>query len=57
MNIGFEKARDKVKWPFLYQMMQQKEIGDVWCDWVMKTVRGGRVVVKVNDQLAILSHL
>jgi hypothetical protein len=28
---------------FLYQMMQEKDMGDELCDWVMKVVRGGRV--------------
>jgi hypothetical protein len=28
---------------FLYQMMQEKGMGDELCDWVMKVVRGGRV--------------
>lgn len=51
LKIDFEKAYDKVKWPFLYQMMQAKGFGDIWCDWIMKTVRGGRVAIKVNDQI------
>ncbi|XP_024311805.1 uncharacterized protein LOC112269369, partial [Brachypodium distachyon] len=28
-----------------------KGFGDKWCDWVMRTVRGGRVAIKVNDQI------
>lgn len=31
--------------------MQTKGFGDMWCDWMMKIVRGGRVVVKVNNQI------
>lgn len=51
LKVDFEKAYDKVKWPFLYQMMQAKGFGDVWCDWMMRIVRGGRVAVKLNDKI------
>jgi hypothetical protein len=44
-------AYDKVNWAFLYQMMQAKGLGDLFCDWIMKVVRGGRVAVKVNDTI------
>lgn len=46
LKIDFEKAYDKVKWSFLYQMMQAKGFGDLWCDWMMKIVRGGRATIK-----------
>jgi hypothetical protein len=39
-KIDFEKAYEKVNWAFLYQMMQAKGLGDVFCDWVMKVVFG-----------------
>jgi hypothetical protein len=50
-KVDFEKAYDKVNWNFLYQMMIKKGFGDKWCDWVMKTVRGGKVAIKTNDKL------
>jgi hypothetical protein len=50
-KIDFEKAYDKVNWAFLYQMMNARCLGDVLCDWIMKVVRGGRCVVKVNDTI------
>jgi hypothetical protein len=50
-KIDFEKAYDKVNWDFLSQMMQAKGLGDLFCDWIMKVVRGGRVAVKVNDTI------
>jgi hypothetical protein len=31
--------------------MQLKGLGDVMCDLVMKVVRGGRVAIKVKDQV------
>jgi hypothetical protein len=50
-KVDFEKAYDKVNWNFLYQMMIKKGFGDKWCDWVMKTVRGGKVAIKTNDKI------
>lgn len=32
-------------------MLQAKGFDGLWCDWVMRLVRGERVVVKVNDQI------
>jgi hypothetical protein len=32
-------------------MMQARGLGDVLCDWIMKVVRGGKCVVKVNDTI------
>jgi hypothetical protein len=52
------KTYDKVNWAFLYQMMQLKGLGDGLCDWIMKVVRGGRVAIKVNDQVVpTLPHM
>jgi hypothetical protein len=50
LKIDFEKAYDKVNWHFLYVMME-KGFGSTWCDWVMRTVRGGKVAIKSNDML------
>lgn len=38
LKIDFEKAYDKVKCPFLYQMMQAKGFENLWCDWTLQTV-------------------
>jgi hypothetical protein len=29
-------------------MMDKKGFGNTWCDWVMRTVRGGKVAIKTN---------
>jgi hypothetical protein len=29
-------------------MMDKKGFGSTWCDWVMRTVRGGKVAIKTN---------
>jgi hypothetical protein len=48
LKIDFEKAYDKVNWQFLYCMLHQKGFGDKWGDWVMKTVKGGKVAIRTN---------
>jgi hypothetical protein len=49
LKIDFEKAYDKMNWHFLHQTMVMKRFGDIWCDWVIKTVRRGKVVVRINE--------
>jgi hypothetical protein len=49
LKIDFEKAYDKVNWHFLYKMLEIKGFGEKWGDWVMKTVSGGKVVVRTNN--------
>src|ERR1041385_9224272 len=50
-KIDFEKAYDKIKWPFVLQMLKIKQFPDVWIDWIMSTIRGGNVGIKVNDRI------
>jgi hypothetical protein len=49
LKIDFEKAYDKVNWHFLRYMMDKKSFGSTWCDWVMRTARGGKVAIQTND--------
>jgi hypothetical protein len=30
-------------------MLAKKGFGNKWCDWVMKTVKGGKIAIKMND--------
>ena len=32
-------------------MLKMKQFPDEWCDWVMETMRGGHVGIKVNDEI------
>ena len=50
-KVDFEKAYDKIKWPFVIQMLKMRGFPDKWCDWVMETMRGGHVGVRVNDEI------
>jgi hypothetical protein len=48
-KVDFEKAYDKVNRNFLHNMMIRKGFGDKWSDWVLKTVKGGKVAIRTND--------
>jgi hypothetical protein len=50
-KIDFEKAYDKVKWPFLQQVMRMKGFHPSWCHYVEQFVRGGSVGIRVNDDI------
>jgi hypothetical protein len=50
-KIDFEKAYDKIKWPFLQQVLRMKGFPVKWCDWVTKCIQGGSVGIKVNDDI------
>ena len=51
LKIDFEKAYDKVKWPFLQQTLRMKGFGSQWCKWVENFVTGGSVGIKINDDI------
>jgi hypothetical protein len=48
-KVDFEKSYDKVNCHFLHYMLDKKGFGNTWCDWVMRTARGDKVVIKIND--------
>ena len=49
LKVDFEKAYDKIKWPFVMQMLKGKGFPDKWIDWMMSTIMGGSVSIKVNE--------
>jgi hypothetical protein len=34
MKLGFEKANDKVSWPFLMKVLERKKFPLKWIEWV-----------------------
>ena len=50
-KIYFEKAYDKVKWPFLQQSLRMKGFARLWCKWITQCVQGGSVGIRVNDDI------
>jgi hypothetical protein len=50
-KIDFEKAYDKVKWPFLQQALRMKGFAQHWRNSVMQFIQGGSVGIRVNDDI------
>jgi hypothetical protein len=50
-KVDFEKAYDKVKWPFLQQALRMKGFSPLWCQRIHQFVSGGSVAVKVNNDV------
>ena len=50
-KIDFEKAYDKVKWPFVQQTLCMKGFYSTQCSWINSIMTGGHVGIKVNDQI------
>src|SRR6266508_6933585 len=51
LKIDFEKAYDKVKWPFLLQTLRMKGFFPKWISWVKSFISGGSVAVNVNNDI------
>jgi hypothetical protein len=51
LKIDFEKAYDKIKWPFLQQTLRMKGFDSKWFNWIQEFVSRGSVGVKVNDDI------
>ena len=54
-KIDFEKAYDKVKWPFLQQALRMKGFAQEWCNWIMQFVQGGALGFGLMMILVIIS--
>jgi hypothetical protein len=50
-KINFEKAYDKVKWPFLFQSLRMKGLCPKWISWVKAFISGGSVAANINDEV------
>jgi hypothetical protein len=57
LKLDFEKAYDKVKWPFLQQILRMKEFSNEWCSWINHFTSKGSLSIMVNDSLGRFSNL
>jgi len=51
LKLDFEKAYDKIKWPFIQQVLRLKGFSPTWCERISKIMSRGSVAVKVNDDI------
>jgi hypothetical protein len=51
LKIDFEKAYNKVKWPFVRHALEMKCFSNRWCQWIESIIQGGHVGIKINDQV------
>jgi len=51
LKLDFEKAYDKVKWPFLQQVLRLKGFSNKWISWIQQVTEKGTVGIKVNDNI------
>jgi hypothetical protein len=51
LKLDFKKAYDKVKWPFLQQVLRMKGFSSKWCSWIEQVVTKGSVCIKVNNDI------
>jgi hypothetical protein len=50
-KIDFEKTYDKVKWSFVWKVLEMKGFSNQWCQWIDSIMEGGHVGIKINDQV------
>ena len=50
-KVDFEKAYDKVKWPFLQQALRMKGFDPAWRNQIESFTQKGSVGIKVNDDI------
>jgi hypothetical protein len=51
MKIDFKKAYNKLNWNFIQHILRMKGFSPTWCKWTTFFMEGGRVGIKVNDQV------
>jgi hypothetical protein len=57
-KIDFEKAYDSIRWEFVEEVLAKKGFDNKLREWVMSTVRGGKVSVNINGGMVrTLKHI
>jgi hypothetical protein len=53
LKFDFGKAYDKIKWPFVKQILEMKGFSSLWCNWIDTIIQGEHVGIKINDQVGL----
>jgi hypothetical protein len=48
--VLFKIDFDKIKWPFLLQILETKDFPSEFNDWIMRSVSSGKVAIRINDE-------
>lgn len=51
LKLVFEKACDKLKWPFVQQVLIMKGFSPTWCEWIKSIMYRGSVAIKINGNI------
>ncbi|WVZ53500.1 hypothetical protein U9M48_004431, partial [Paspalum notatum var. saurae] len=51
LKLDFEKAYNKVRWPFLFQTLQIKGFSSKWISWIETFILGRSVAANVNNNV------
>jgi hypothetical protein len=49
LKLDYEKAYDRVDWDFLEEMLTSRGFGGKWIKWILNLVKGGSIVIRMND--------
>jgi hypothetical protein len=49
LKLDYENAYDRVSWHFLEEMLYTRGFGKKWISWVMSLVKGGSIIIRLND--------
>jgi hypothetical protein len=53
LKFDFGKAYDKIKCPFVKQILEMKGFSSLWCNWIDTIIQGEHVGIKINDQVGL----
>jgi hypothetical protein len=51
LKKDFDKAYDRINWPFVQQTLRMNGFSPKWWQWVASFMKGGHVGIKFNDQV------
>jgi hypothetical protein len=53
LKLDYEKAYDRVSWSFLKDMLTARGFSPKWISWILSTVQGGSIGIRINDENSV----